>query len=199
MNPDSHNRKIKVLLVDDEELFLESTSLALAGRGCQVRIAGDAEEAIMQLESRFFDVVVLDVRMPGMDGMVLLRKLNVERPTLKVLMLTGHATVAMAIEAMKLGAFDFLSKPCKIDELIKVIGHAAEQGQLERSNIALKDELVRTKGLGVIVGKSLWLAVFMHIVFVQLIPWLWLTAQPYARNFWPPSFLVMKRARLPER
>jgi DNA-binding NtrC family response regulator len=154
MNPSSHSRKIKVLLVDDEELFLESTSRALAARGCQVRIAGDAEEAILQLESRFFNVVVLDVRMPEMDGMALLRKLNVERPTLKVLMLTGHATVVMAIEAMKLGAFDFLRKPCKIDELIKVIGHAAEQGQLERSNIALKDELARTKGLGVIVGKS---------------------------------------------
>jgi len=145
---------IRVLLVDDEKLFLDATSTALKLRGCEVHTAVNAKKAIEQLESRFFDVVVLDVKMPGMDGLALLQKLNDERPTLKVIMLTGHATVEMAIDAMKFGAFDFLMKPAKLEDLIKVISRAAERSELERRNIALEEELERTKGSGQIIGKS---------------------------------------------
>ncbi|MBN2380741.1 sigma-54-dependent Fis family transcriptional regulator [candidate division WOR-3 bacterium] len=152
MNPDTE--LIRVLLVDDEVSFLEATSAALKGRQCDVTTSVNAQQAIEHLESRFFDVIVLDVQMPGMDGLALLKKLSDERPTLKVVMLTGHATVEMAIEAMKLGAFDFLLKPAKIEDLLKVVRRAAERGELERRNIALEEELERTKGSGRIVGES---------------------------------------------
>lgn len=154
MNRGSVSESIRVLLVDDEKLFLETTSRALASRGCDVVCASSAPQAMEHLESRFFDTLVLDIRMPGMDGLEFLRKLAHDRPTQQVVMVTGNATVPMAVEAMKLGAFDFLLKPCKIDDLMRILERAAERGRLERRNIALEGELVRTMGSGVIVGES---------------------------------------------
>lgn len=145
---------IKVLLVDDEKLFLETTSRALASRGCDVVCASSAPEALKELESRFFDAVVLDIRMPGMDGLELLRKLSRERPTQQVVMVTGNASVPMAVEAMKLGAFDFLLKPCKVDDMMRILNRAADRARLERRNIALEDQLERSMGSGQIVGTS---------------------------------------------
>lgn len=146
--------RIRVLLVDDEKVFLKMTSQALVELGCEVAVASSGEEAMTQLESAYFDVLVLDVRMPGMDGIAVLRKLEKERPTQQVVMLTGQATLSTAIEAMKLGAYDFLLKPCKIDDLNRVIQNAAERGRLERRNIALEGDLQRTVGPGEIVGES---------------------------------------------
>lgn len=146
--------KIRVLLVDDEKFYLEATSKALEKRGCRVTTASSAADARDQFEARFFDVVVLDIRMPGMDGVDFLSQLKSERPTQQVIMVTGHATVSKAVEAMKLGAFDFLLKPCKIEDLVMTIRRAAEHKELERSNIALQEELERTRGSGLIVGES---------------------------------------------
>lgn len=148
------NNKIKVLLVDDEEFFLRMTAEALVELGIEAETASSGEEGLDKLATGFFDVMVLDIRMPGMDGMSVLRKLQEERPTQQVIMLTGQATVNTAIEAMKLGAFDFLLKPCKVDDLLRVIRRAAEKGRLERRNIVLEDELERTKGTGDFVGES---------------------------------------------
>lgn len=154
MQADIEKERIRVLLVDDERPFLEATSRALNVRNCKVDVAASAMEAIVELESRFFDVVVLDLRMPGMDGLELMRKLNIERPTQKVVIVTGHATVSTAVEAMKLGAFEFLLKPVKIDDLLRVIQRGAELGHLERQNIALAEELERQRGSERIVGES---------------------------------------------
>ncbi len=152
----SRNSKdsIKVLLVDDEELFREMTAETLNGKGFKVVAANSAEQALSRLDSQLFDVVLLDVRMPGMDGMELLGKLREERPTQQVVMLTGNATVSMAIDAMKLGAFDFLVKPAKIDDLIMTIQRAVEHGQMQRRNIVLEKELKRSKGAGRVIGES---------------------------------------------
>ncbi|MBN2381029.1 sigma-54-dependent Fis family transcriptional regulator [candidate division WOR-3 bacterium] len=146
--------EIRVLLVDDEVTFLEMMRETLATRGCLATTTCNAQQASRRLESAYFDVVVLDVRMPGMDGVEFLRKLAEERPTLQVIMLTGHATVSMAVEAMKLGAFDFLLKPVEVDELTRTIRRASEHGSLKRKNIALEKELSRTKGSGKIIGES---------------------------------------------
>jgi len=146
--------QIKVLLVDDEETFLEMMKDTLKPRGCAISTARNAGEADVRLESGYFDVVVLDVRMPGMDGVSFLKKIAEERPTQQVVMLTGHATISMAVEAMKLGAFDFLLKPVEVDELLRTIKQASEHGRLKRRNIALEKELKRTKGSGQIIGEN---------------------------------------------
>lgn len=154
MNNKVKDDQIRVLLVDDENFFLETTSKALASRGCEVCCAASAELAIEHLESRFFDVVLLDIRMPGMDGLELLSKLHSERPTQQVIMVTGQATVPMAVEAMKLGAFDFLLKPAPIDDIMRILKRAAERGRLERANIALEGELQRTRVADCLIGDS---------------------------------------------
>jgi len=154
MNEKPPKDSIRVLLVDDEEIFREMTAETLTAKGFEVSTAADASQALEQLNTRFFDVVLLDVRMPGMDGLELLKKLNEERPTQQVIILTGNATVSTAIEAMKLGAFDFLTKPAKLDDLMMTIQRAAERGQIERRNIVLEKELARSKGSDRIVGES---------------------------------------------
>ncbi len=145
---------IRVLLVDDEEFFLETTLEALSTRGCEVVTAQRSQTALEIIETQMFEVVVLDIKMPGMDGLELLRMLKNERPTLEVIMLTGHASVPLAVEAMKLGAFDFLLKPCSIEDMMRSINKAARIGRLERRTLALEKELERTKGLGPIVGSG---------------------------------------------
>jgi len=145
---------VRVLLVDDEELFLKMTAQALTEFGCEVKTATSGEEALKKLNQGFYEVVVLDIRMPGMDGISVLRQLQMERPTQQVVMLTGQASVPTAIEAMKLGAFDFLLKPCSVDDLMRVIRHAADKVRLERRNIVLEEELTRTRGRDTIIGQS---------------------------------------------
>ncbi|MBD3285389.1 response regulator [candidate division WOR-3 bacterium] len=154
MSSNFSTEPVRVLLVDDEELFLKMTSQALREFGCEVKTATSGEQALKQLNRGYFEVVVLDIRMPGMDGISVLRHLQNQRPTQQVVMLTGQASVPTAIEAMKLGAFDFMLKPCSVDDLMRIIRHAAEKVRLERRNIILEEELTRTRGEGQIIGES---------------------------------------------
>lgn len=146
--------EIRVLLIDDEEFFLKVTAETLSDLGCDVAGAKSGEEGLEKLAGAFFDVVVLDIQMPGMDGIEVLRKLQSDRPTQQVIMLSGRATVPKAIESMKLGAFDFLVKPCSVDDLMRVVSRAAERGHLERRNLVLQQELGRTRGPGRMIGES---------------------------------------------
>lgn len=117
-----------VLLVDDEKGFLEALSRRLAKRDLKISVALTGLSALDKLKanggSSNFDVVILDVKMPGMDGLETLGKIKLEHPNLEVIMLTGHATVESAIEGMKAGAFDYLMKPCDIDLLVAKIDRA---------------------------------------------------------------------------
>ena len=114
-----------VLLVDDEVPFVEAMNRRLTKRNLTVQSAFSGEEALARLnESRDIDVVILDVKMPGMDGIETLREIKKVKPLLEVIMLTGHATVESAIEGMKLGAFDYLMKPCDMDELLAKVSDA---------------------------------------------------------------------------
>ena len=115
-----------VLLVDDELGFIETMTKRLTKRDLQVSTALSGQGALDQLkEHHGIEVVVLDVKMPGMDGIEALRRIKSEHPLVEVIMLTGHATVETAIEGMKLGAFDYLMKPCEIGELMAKIEEAA--------------------------------------------------------------------------
>jgi len=140
--------KIRVLLVDDEEDFVETLAQRLEVRDLDVSTALNGTDALERLEDREIDVVVLDLQMPGVDGIQVLRKIKEGKPLIEVIMLTGHATVETAIEGMKLGAFDFLTKPTETEELLEKIarafGRKSEQDQRIRE--AEIDQIVKRRG-----------------------------------------------------
>lgn len=110
--------EFKVMLVDDEKDFLETLCKRLVKRKLDVTSATGGREAIAKLEETPVDVVVLDVRMPGMNGIETLKEIKKLRPSIEVIMLTAHADVQVAMEGMELGAFDYLMKPMEIDDLL---------------------------------------------------------------------------------
>ncbi len=116
--------RIRLLLVDDEMEFLTATTKALKRRGFDVTPARYGETALKILESESFDVAVLDVKMPGMDGDELFREMKQRWPRIPVVMLTGHGTVEQAFQTSQEGVFDYLSKPCDIEKLVRVAGKA---------------------------------------------------------------------------
>jgi DNA-binding NtrC family response regulator len=110
--------EMSVLVVDDEKDFLDVLTKRLRKRKLNLSVAHSGEEAIQIVGSVPLDVVVLDMRMPGMDGLETLREIKKINPAIEVIMLTGHANVETAVEGMELGAFDYLMKPVDFDELL---------------------------------------------------------------------------------
>jgi DNA-binding NtrC family response regulator len=127
--------KIRVLLVDDEAEFLEQLSERLKLRDYDVSTCMSGEEAVEKIKAFNFDVVILDVAMPGIDGTEALRQIKSIKPLTEVIMLTGHATVESAIEGMKLGAFDYLMKPTETDDLLEKINKAHERKSAQDERI----------------------------------------------------------------
>jgi DNA-binding NtrC family response regulator len=119
-----------VLLVDDEEKFLEALSQRLESRGLKVEAVTSGEEAVRQTEKKNFDAIILDLAMPGLDGIETLRRIKEQRADLEMIMLTGHATINNAIDAMKLGAEDFLEKPVDLTMLMEKISEAKHKRAL---------------------------------------------------------------------
>ncbi len=125
-----------VLLVDDEVPFVEAMTRRLTKRDVHIVSAYSGDEALAKLEKgRNIEVVILDVKMPGMDGTETLREIKRGYPLVEVVMLTGHATVESAIEGMKLGAYDYLMKPCDIDELISKVKEATAKKRQHEDKI----------------------------------------------------------------
>ena len=119
-----------VLLVDDEVAFVETLVKRLAKRDVRVSAAHSGQEALDKLADSGptkIDVVVLDVKMPGMDGLETLARIKEDHPLIEVIMLTGHATVESAIEGMKKGAFDYLMKPCELNALLEKLNEATDK------------------------------------------------------------------------
>jgi two-component system, OmpR family, response regulator len=119
--------EFRVLLVDDELEFLEPLSTRLGRRGVTCSIATSGVDALRVLGERSFDCAVVDVKMPGMDGLELLRRIRRDHPALGVVLLTGHASVELGVQGMELGAFDYLLKPVDLDELLEVARRAAQR------------------------------------------------------------------------
>lgn len=117
---------IRVLLVDDELEFLETLIKRMKKRGVDVEGVGSGEEALTVLEENPADVVVLDVKMPGMNGIDVLGEIKKTHPSVEVIMLTGHANIEVAVRGMELGAFDYLMKPIDIDELLYKVEDACK-------------------------------------------------------------------------
>jgi len=134
---------IRILLVDDEESFVDTLAERLRNRDFHVTTALNGEDALEKVKEYNFDVVVIDVLMPGLSGVEVLREMKKIKPLTEAIMLTGHATVETAIEGMKLGAYDYLMKPCDIDVLVEKINKTYERkaGQDERIRNALAERL----------------------------------------------------------
>ena len=108
---------VKLLMIDDEQDFLESAAAALGRRGFDVRVARDGRSALDLVEHESFDAIVLDLKMPGLDGVEVFRRLMTLTPGTPVLMLTGHGSIESAFETSKRGIADYLEKPCDLEDL----------------------------------------------------------------------------------
>jgi DNA-binding NtrC family response regulator len=117
----------RILLVDDEVVFTTNMSKLLTNRGYKVTAVNSGDSAIRALEEKDFDVVVLDLKMPGMDGITTLKEIKKLDLFTETLILTGHGSIDSAMEAIKLGAYDYLTKPCEIDELVAKLEGAWEK------------------------------------------------------------------------
>lgn len=125
-----------ILLVDDEQPFVETMTKRLKKRGLDILSARDGQAALEQLSRNSgIEVVILDVKMPGMDGIQVLEQIKRRFPITEVIMLTGHATVESAIEGMKLGAFDYLMKPCDMEQLVSKVEAAAQRRRAHEEKI----------------------------------------------------------------
>lgn len=117
----------KVLLVDDEVEFLEPMKARIERRGMVCSTATNGEDALRALAQEQFDCAVVDVRMPGMDGIELLRRMRRDFPSVAVVLLTGHASVELGVQGMDLGAFEYLLKPIELDDLLDTVRRAVAQ------------------------------------------------------------------------
>ena len=141
----SNDPIIHVLLVDDDNSFREILTDELRRSGFDVTPAHDAESALQEVEDRAFEVAIVDLNLPGMGGEALIREFRDRSLTTELIVLTGHATVENAVQTMKDGAYDFLSKPCNLDELETVVRKAHEKHALIRENRLLQRERVRVR------------------------------------------------------
>jgi two-component system OmpR family response regulator len=123
--------KYSVLIVDDEEDFVETIVKRLKDRGLDTVGVNSGKEALEQLDRKDFDVVVLDVKMPGMDGIETLRAIKKKKPRTEVIMLTGHGSVESGIEGLQLGAYNYVMKPVPLDDLLKQMTQAYERKLIE--------------------------------------------------------------------
>ncbi len=138
-----------IMLVDDEVPFVETMAKRLEKRSIKTIMAFSAEQGLEKLKTnQDLDVIILDIKMPGMDGIEALKKIKSVSPMIEVIMLTGHATIELAIDALKLGAYDFLMKPFDIEELVIKMDEAAKKKRAHEEKIkeALKQETLAKYG-----------------------------------------------------
>ena len=144
----------RILIVDDEEIVIRSCMRILAGDEFQVESVQDGREALRKIEEIPYDVVILDIMMPNIDGLEVLRRVKETHPNVDVIMITGLSQIDTAVQAMKLGAFDYISKPFEPDELKMVVQRALERRRLLQENLNLKSEVSSKYRFENIIGLS---------------------------------------------
>jgi DNA-binding NtrC family response regulator len=140
--------KAKVLLVDDEEDFLATLAERLESRGLKVNTVTRGEDAVATVEGQNFDLIILDLAMPGIDGLETLKRIKARQPDAEIIMLSGKGSVKTSTEAMKLGAEDFMEKPVNITELMDKISEAKEKRMLVLQSKSAKEieKILHSKG-----------------------------------------------------
>jgi two-component system, NtrC family, response regulator AtoC len=144
----------RILIVEDETPLRRLLHKRLSRKGGAVDSFGSAEEALAFLGRAGYDVALIDIRLPGMDGLDLLKLIKKSNGNTEVIIITGHGTIDSAIAAMKLGAYDYLTKPCKLSELEILVQKAYEKKALQDANLNLKEEIRLTRNYDQIITKS---------------------------------------------
>jgi two-component system, NtrC family, response regulator PilR len=145
---------IRMLVVDDEQSMRDLLAIMLRQAGYEVSIADGGETAIEKLKAESFDLVITDLRMRKVDGLTVLKAAKEHAPRTVVLVVTAYASTETAVEAMKLGAYDYITKPFQLDELKVTVANALERRRLREENLALKRQLHRERGFESFVGRS---------------------------------------------
>ena len=130
-----------ILIVDDEESICQSLGGVLSDDGYEVMTAGSGEEALKIVEEEMLSLVLLDIWLPGIDGIETLKIIKAGHPQLRVVMMSGHGTIETAVKATKLGAFDFIEKPLSLEKVLLIVKHALDITQLEEENVLLKQKV----------------------------------------------------------
>ena len=143
-----------ILVIDDEESMRDSCQQTLSRGGNRVEVADAGSKGLAMLGAESFDLVILDLKMPGLSGMEVLKKIKEDDPETMVIVITGYATVESAVEAMKRGAYDFIPKPFTPDSLRAIVKRALDRRALALENVLLRSELKASFGPDVIVGRS---------------------------------------------
>lgn len=140
--------KARILLVDDEEDFLKTLSDRLEIRGLKVNTASSGEDAVSKVEKQEFDAIILDLSMPGIDGIETIERIKAISPSAEIIMLTGHGSIESGIKAMKTGAGDFLQKPVEMKTLLEKIGEAKNRRMLvlEKNSQEELDQILKSRG-----------------------------------------------------
>ncbi|MBI4698398.1 MAG: response regulator, partial [Nitrospirae bacterium] len=132
---------LKILAAEDEDITLKHLLYALKHEGYEATGVSNGIEALEKIEKQEFDILIADIKMPGMDGLTLLGKVKEKYPKIEVIIITGFGSIESAVNAMKQGASDYITKPFNIDELNRKIKKIQEKKSLEQENIALKVSL----------------------------------------------------------
>src|SRR5512136_2177449 len=146
--------KDKILVADDEQSMREFLDIMLKKEGYKVSLASNGEEVLKLVEKDLFDLVLLDIRMPKLDGLSTLKKIKAVSPETIVIMITAYASADTAIRAMKEGAYDYITKPFKVEEIKLIIKNALEKKNLQKENILLKQAVRDRFHFGNIIGQS---------------------------------------------
>jgi DNA-binding NtrC family response regulator len=154
----------QILVVDDDKAMREACCQILARQGFQVEAAADARQGLALLEDRSFDVILLDLVMPDVDGLEALKRIKALDSTCEVIIISGYGTIPSAVEAIKSGAFHFLSKPFAPDDLRHLVARALEKRRLNLENLALRQELKSHEDRGEIIYQSAAMARVMEMV-----------------------------------
>src|SRR6516162_9433715 len=148
------HKSLRVLFVDDEKSLQEFMRSELPRLGHEVTVCPDGRAALKVLEKSTFDAAILDLRMPGMTGMEVLEQLKQTTPDTEAIVMTGHASMETAIDAMRLGAFDYITKPCKLAQIEAVLCKVADKRELKNKNLALQNRDEAAEGPTILVGNS---------------------------------------------
>ncbi len=127
-------KNISLLLVDDEDDFRTTLANRLKRRNIDVTDAGSGEEALEIIEKKSFDVAIIDIKMPGIDGIETLKRVKKIDPLVEVILLTGHASIEAGIEGIKSGAYDYVIKPCTVNDLMVKVEDAFRRGMIEKEH-----------------------------------------------------------------
>src|SRR5205823_12628724 len=150
----AHPGGLRILFADDEAYLRDLMQMELPRMGHEVTVCPDGVAALKALEKGTFDAALLDLKMPGLTGIEVLSKIKQVSPETQIVILTGHATVDTAVQALRLGAFDYLTKPCKWAELEVILNRVAERRDLSNKATALETRLKAAEGPPTLIGET---------------------------------------------